>query len=67
VLQLAKTHAVLAGRDYVLPEDVKDVAVPALAHRLALRPEMWVRRITGEDLVTVLLAQVPTPPPGTAA
>ncbi len=62
VQQLAKAHAVLAGRDFVLPEDVKAVAVPALAHRLALRPEMWVRRITGEDVITELLAQVPTPP-----
>ncbi|MGH3781162.1 MAG: AAA family ATPase [Pseudonocardiaceae bacterium] len=62
VQQLAKAHAVLAGRDFALPEDVKAVAVPALAHRLALRPEMWVRRITGEDVITELLAQVPTPP-----
>ena len=62
VLQLAKAHAVLAGRDFVLPEDVKAVAIPALAHRLALRPEMWVCRITGKDVVTEVLAQVATPP-----
>jgi MoxR-like ATPase len=46
----------------VTPEDVKAVAVPALAHRLVLRPELWVHRITGEDIVTGLLTEVPTPP-----
>jgi MoxR-like ATPase len=49
----------LAGRDYVTPEDVKDVAVPALAHRLSLRPELWVRRVTGDDVVTEILASAP--------
>ena len=44
------------------PEDVKAVAVPALSHRLVLRPELWVRRITGEDIVADLLDEVPTPP-----
>ena len=37
----------LLGRDFVIPEDVKALAVPAVAHRISLRPEMWVRRITG--------------------
>ena len=62
VTGLARGQALLDGRDYVTPEDVKAVAVPALAHRLVLRPELWVRRITGEDIVTDLLAEVPTPP-----
>ena len=47
VIQLARGHAALAGRAYVTPEDIKAVAVPALAHRLVLRPEMWVRQVTG--------------------
>ena len=62
VTGLARGQALLDGRDYITPEDVKAVAVPALAHRLVLRPELWVRRITGEDIVTGLLAEVPTPP-----
>ena len=45
LLLLARARAVLAGRDYVMPEDVKEVAVPALAHRITLRPEMWLRRV----------------------
>ena len=49
------------SRDYVIPEDVKAVAVPALAHRLVLRPEMWVRKVTGEDLVTEILTAEPVP------
>jgi MoxR-like ATPase len=62
VTQLARGAAVLAGREYVTPEDVKRVAVPALGHRLVLRPELWVRRVSGDDVVAEVLAQVPTPP-----
>jgi len=61
VVQLARGHAVLAGRSYVTPEDIKAVAVPALAHRLVLRPEMWVRQVTGQDVAAEVLAQVPVP------
>jgi MoxR-like ATPase len=61
VIQLARGHAVLAGREFVAPEDVKAVAVAALAHRLVLRPEMWVRQVTGEDIVTELTRQLPVP------
>ena len=61
VIQLARGHAVLDGRDYVTPEDIKAVAVPALAHRLVLRPEMWVRQVTGQDVAAEVLASVPVP------
>ena len=61
------------GRDFVTPDDVKGVAVPALAHRLVLQPELWVQRLTAEDVVRDLLDDVPTPaaegtgrPPGDA-
>jgi len=67
VLKLARGKAALAGRDYVVPEDVKAVAVAALAHRLTLRPELWVQNLRAEDIVRELLDQVPTPavePPG---
>jgi MoxR-like ATPase len=64
VVQLARGHAVMDSRDYVIPEDVKAVAVPALAHRLVLRPEMWVRQVTGEDVITEILGQVPVPRTG---
>jgi MoxR-like ATPase len=61
IMKLARGRALLAGRDFVTPDDVKSVAVPALAHRLTLRPELWVRRVSGEDVVRGLLAQVPAP------
>ena len=44
-----------------MPDDVKAVAVPALAHRLALRPELWVQRVQAEDVVRECLAVVPVP------
>jgi MoxR-like ATPase len=59
--QLARASAVLDGRDFVIPEDVKAVAVPALAHRITLRPELWVRRINADDVIAGLLGTVPTP------
>jgi MoxR-like ATPase len=61
LLKLARCRAALQGRDYVIPEDVKSVAVPALAHRLALRPELWIQRLRPEDIVLGLLDEVPTP------
>jgi MoxR-like ATPase len=62
VLKLARARAALDGRDFVVPEDVKAIASPALAHRLTLRPELWVQRIRGEDVVEEALETVPTPP-----
>jgi MoxR-like ATPase len=62
LLKLSRAKAALAGRDFVVPEDVKAVAVPALAHRLTLRPELWVQRVRGEDIVAEALETVPTPP-----
>ena len=61
LLKLARCRAALAGRDYVLPDDVKAIAVPALAHRLVLRPELWVQRVSSEDVVREVLETVPTP------
>ncbi len=61
LLKLSRCRAALDGRDYVIPEDVKAVAVPALAHRLSLRPELWVQRLRPDDIVAELLDRVPTP------
>src|SRR4030095_5232603 len=51
VLKLARCKAALSGRDFVTPDDVKTVAVPALAHRLMLKPELWVQRLSADDVV----------------
>ena len=61
LLKLARGRAALSGRDFVTPEDVKAVAVPALGHRLTLRPELWVQRIRGDEVVREVLETVPTP------
>jgi len=61
LLKLARCRAALHGRDFATPDDVKAVAVPALAHRLTLKPELWVQRISADDVVQETLEQVPTP------
>jgi MoxR-like ATPase len=61
LVQLARGEAVLNGRDFVIPDDIKRVAVPALAHRVTLRPELWVRQVSADDVVGDLLGAVPTP------
>jgi MoxR-like ATPase len=61
LFKLSRCRAALNGRDYVTPDDVKSVAVPALAHRLTLRPELWVQRVSAEDVVRERLDTVPTP------
>jgi MoxR-like ATPase len=67
LVQLARAQALLARRDYVIPDDIKQVAVPALAHRITLRPELWVRQVRSEDVIANLLATVPTPKTDPAA
>jgi MoxR-like ATPase len=64
LLKLARARAALSGRDFVTPDDVKSLAVPALSHRLVLKTELWVRGIRAEEVVADLVAAVPTPPPG---
>jgi MoxR-like ATPase len=61
LVQLARGQALLQRRDYVIPDDVKAVAVAALAHRITLRPELWVRQVSPDDVVGRLLASVPVP------
>jgi MoxR-like ATPase len=61
LMKAARGRALLNGRDFVTPDDVKEIAVPVLAHRLTLRPEMWVRRVGGEDVVRAVLTTVPAP------
>jgi MoxR-like ATPase len=67
LVQLARGQALLSKRDYVVPDDIKQVAVPALAHRVTLRPELWVRQVSSDDVVAKLLSAVPTPKTDPAA
>jgi MoxR-like ATPase len=61
LVQVARGRALLQGRAHVTPEDVQAMAVPALAHRLVLRPELWAQALTPEHVVEDVLAHVATP------
>jgi MoxR-like ATPase len=61
IVQLARGHAVLRGRDYVVPDDIKAVGVHALGHRITLRPELWTRKVSADDVIARILGTVPVP------
>jgi MoxR-like ATPase len=61
LLLTARARAVMDGRDYVTPEDVKAVAPAALAHRISLRPEMWLRRVDPAEVVAEICQTTPAP------
>ncbi len=58
---MARANAVLAGRDYILPDDVKRFAVPVLSHRLLLQPEYWMSQQVNGDVIRDVLASTPVP------
>jgi MoxR-like ATPase len=62
LMKLSRVRAALDAREFVVPDDVKAVAAPALAHRLVLRPELWVQRVEAEEIVQECLRVVPVPP-----
>jgi MoxR-like ATPase len=64
LLKLTRAQAALDGRDYVLPDDIKSLAVPALAHRLILSPDLWSKRITPQEVVGAILRLAPVPKVG---
>ncbi len=64
LLKMSRARAALEGRDYVLPDDVKAVAIPALAHRLILKPDPWVKGVKTQGIVAEVLNQVPVPKVG---
>jgi MoxR-like ATPase len=57
----ARAYAVIAGRDYVVPEDVKAVAGAVLAHRITVKPELWMTDVSGTSVVRSVLNQVEAP------
>ena len=64
LLLCARAHAIIDGRDFVTPEDVKAVARPVLAHRITVRPELWMSDVSGAGVVAKILRSVPTPTAG---
>jgi MoxR-like ATPase len=61
LLKLARAQAALAGRDYVLPDDVKLFAKPALIHRLILKPDFWMMERAADDVIETIIEGVPVP------
>jgi len=61
MLKLTRAAALLAGRDFVSPDDIRSMAVPALAHRVVLSDDAWARRTNPEDVVRRAVDRVPVP------
>ncbi|AMQ18747.1 AAA family ATPase [Thermococcus peptonophilus] len=61
LLKLARAYAAIEGRDYVIPDDVKTVAIPALSHRLILKRELWYTKVSQESVMAKILDRVPVP------
>lgn len=63
LFKMARAIALIDGRDYVNPDDVKSIALEALSHRIVLKPEFWARRTDTSEIVRDALARVPVPEP----
>ena len=61
LMKLSRAYAAIEGRDYVIPDDVKAVAVPALSHRLILKRELWYTKVSQESVMEKILEKVPVP------
>ncbi len=61
LLKVARARALLDGRSFVVPDDVKSLAVPALAHRISVKPEPWIRGVRGSTIVETAVERVPVP------
>ena len=61
LLKLGRARAALKGRDYVVPDDIKEIAVEALAHRVLLKPDPWIKGVRTASIVREVLAAVPVP------
>lgn len=61
LLKLSRAWAIMQGRDYVLPDDVKVFARPALHHRLILEPELWMKQGATDEILTAIIQGTPVP------
>jgi MoxR-like ATPase len=61
LMRLSMTLATINGRDYIIPDDVKKVAIPALAHRLILQPDPWIKGVRAEQILGRILMEIPVP------
>jgi MoxR-like ATPase len=61
LLKLARALAAIEGRDYVLPDDIKELAIPALAHRLILSPDLWAKKLTAANVIETIIRTTAVP------
>ena len=61
LIKLARARAAIDGRDFVIPDDIKELAIAGLAHRLLLNPDLWARRTTTIDVLAGILKTTPVP------
>ena len=61
LMKLSRAKATVEGRDYVIPDDVKYVAVEALAHRLILKTELWIKGVKAEQVIKEIVEKIPVP------
>ncbi len=61
LLKVSRARAAIAGRDFVTPDDVKAAAMPALTHRIILKPDPWIRGVRTSSILADVLSQVPVP------
>lgn len=61
LMKLVRAYALINGRDYVVPDDVKSLAIPVLSHRLVLKHEFWLRPISREEIISSIINKIPVP------
>ena len=61
LLLVSRALAVIEGRDFVTPDDVRGAAIPALSHRVSLQPELWMRNVNPAEIITKVIEKVPAP------
>jgi len=61
LFQIARTLAFLAGRDFVTPDDIQNIAVEVLAHRLIIESQAHYSGITAQELVREIITEIPVP------
>jgi MoxR-like ATPase len=64
LMRLSAARAAMFGRDFVLPDDIKEVAVPAIAHRLILAPDPWIKGVKPASVVEGIMNKIPIPKVG---
>ena len=61
LLKLGRARAAMQGREYVLPDDVRDFIQPVLGHRIILDPDLWNSRVANENILSEIIKSVPVP------